>query len=273
MLTAAVHGDELNGIGVIHRLMEDIDPEGLSGTLIGVPGVNQAGMIANNRHFQLSGGGGSMVDLNRIMPGEEGATNPAEAYVYRLWNFVLKDNADLAIDLHTQTRGTVYPLFVFADYRKKAIWLMATDLMPDIIKRDKGQSGALETTYVEAGIPSVTLEVGAPKQFQHRLISRAVSGIKNVMRRHGMLKGAATEASVAPIIGTSYTNVTTETGGVAMIHVSLLDRVEKGQHVATLYDPHGRVIKKYHAPHGGYILALATDPLREIGGMLVRILQ
>ncbi|GHF11907.1 deacylase [Kordiimonas sediminis] len=273
VLTAAVHGDELNGIGVIHQLIRSLETETILGTLIALPGINQTGMVASSRHFQMAAGGGAMVDLNRIMPGSRRHGSMAERYVWGLWHNILKDNADLAIDLHTQTRGTAYPLFVFADFRKPVVWQMAKDLMPDIIKRDKGQKGALETTFVKEGIPAVTFEVGAPKQFQERLIDRAVAGIRNVMVRHEMLVGTVTKPLLPPVIGSNYTNVTAQKGGVVSLHVRLLDPVKKGQHIATMADPFGRELQRYYAPHDGHVLAIATDPLREAGTMLVRILH
>lgn len=274
LLTAAVHGDELNGIGVIHRLMEAIDPQQLSGTLIAVPGLNQPGILINNRRFPTSGGGGSLVDLNREFPGsDEAGGSAAKRYLGALWNGLIKPNADFAVDLHTQTRGSAYPLFVFADFGTAAAKKAAFLLGPDMIKNDAGEEGTLETSLVAAGIPAITFEVGAPKRFQHTLISRAVEGLQNLMRHHGMLEGDAVKPAVTPIVGSSYTNVYAETGGVAVVHVALKQAVKKGDVVATLYNPFGEAIKRYEAPHDGWVLAVATDPMRETGSMLVRILR
>lgn len=274
MLTAAVHGDELNGIGVIHRLLGRLESGSLSGTVVAVPGLNQPGMMANNRRFPVSSGGGALVDLNRSFPGEDDDNAPAsDRYLGTLWHNLIVGNADIAVDIHTQTRGSAYPLFVFADFANAVTHQAAFLLGPDMIKNDAGQDGTLETSLMKAGIPAVTLEVGAPKVFQHDLITRAVAGLENLMQAHGMLAGEAVLPDERPVVGSSYTNVYTDTGGVAVLHVALKDRVEKGQHVATLYDPFGRELGRYKAPHDGWVLAVATDPLREPGTMLVRILQ
>ena len=273
LLTAAVHGDELNGIGVVHELLAELDSAYLAGTVMAVPGLNQPGMNANNRRYVGAGGGGFMTDPNRNFPGTKSGGSTAGLYLGALWHGLIASNTDFAVDLHTQTRGTAYPLFVFADFKNSAAKAAAFALSPDMVKNDGGQKGTLETTLMEAGIPAVTFEVGAPKQFQHDLIDRAVGGIKNLMRQHKMLQGAVSAPQTAPIVGSSYSNVYAEAGGVAVIHVALKERVTRGQHVATLYDPFGRELKRYAAPHDGWVLALATDPLREAGSMLVRILQ
>lgn len=274
LLTAAVHGDELNGIAVLHRLLSGLDGKTLSGTVVAVPGLNQPGIIANNRRFPVSAGGGSLVDLNRNFPGADaGGGSTSGRYISALWGGLLRPNADLAVDIHTQTRGSAYPLFVFADFANATARQAAHVLGPDMIKNDPGQQGTLETSLMKEGIPAVTLEVGAPKQFQTDLIDRSVWGILNLMRAQKMLPGDVQAPPVKAIVGSSYTNIYADRGGIAVLHVGLKDAVKKGQDVATLYDAFGHALRTYKAPHDGWVLAVATDPVREAGSMLVRILQ
>jgi len=277
LLTSAVHGDELNGISVIHKLMQSLDLTMLRGTVIAVPGVNQPGLNANNRHFVGSDHGGNMADLNRLFPGRLDYGSTAERYVGRLWHQIFKNNADFAVDLHTQTRGSDYPLFVFADFRNPVSRQMAFDLSPDLIKNDSGQGGTLETTLMQAGIPSVTLEVGGPKRWQPDLVSRSVSGLLKVMRGLDMLPDMPLDeegSGVAdPFVGATTVNVYTDVGGFAYVHVALMERVTKGQKIATMVDAYGGELAHYYSPRDGVILSVATDPLREPGAMLVRILH
>ncbi len=273
LLTSAIHGDELNGIFAIHGLLDRVNSEALAGTLVVVPGVNQPGMNANNRHFVGAGGGGHMADLNRLFPGQANNGSTAERYVARLWKNIIEDNVDYAVDLHTQTRGSDYPLFVFADFRNETAHQMAHDLMPDLIKNDPGQSGTLETTLMGKGVPAVTLEIGGPKQLQPDLVARAVAGLENVMRGLGLLAGERRKPAVQPFVGANSTNVFTDHGGFAYIHVKLNERIEQGQKIATVVDAFGREKASYFAPYGGVVLSVATDPLREPGAMLVRILH
>ncbi|TNE61716.1 MAG: succinylglutamate desuccinylase/aspartoacylase family protein [Alphaproteobacteria bacterium] len=273
LLTAAVHGDELNGIRVIQRLADEIATDTLEGTVLALPGVNQTGMNANSRYYVGSSGGGFMVDLNREFPGRTEGGGTAELFAGRLWTGLLAGQADIVVDLHTQTQGSAYPLFVFADFSNSTAQEMAYALMPDIIKNDPGQKGTLETTFMEQGIPAVTFEIGAPKQFQKEMIDRAVAGVKNLMIQQGLLPGTVRAPKAPPFVGSSYTNIYAGVGGIAVLHVALNQNVEKDQLVAVLYDPFGREIERYYAPHDGRVLAIATDPLREAGAMLVRILQ
>lgn len=272
LVTAAVHGDELNGIRVIHKIVEKIDPSEISGRIIMIPGLNQPGLAANNRHFVGAGGGGFMVDLNRIFPGKTEKGGTAELYVGRIWEGAIKGHVDFAVDLHTQTRGTAYPLFVFADFRNEDAKAMAMALRPDMIKNDKGEVGTLETTLIKNGIPAVTFEIGEPKRFQRRLIDKAYWGLVNVMRLKGVLPGGHRSSAGLPFTGTHYVNVEARKGGVAILKVELGDRVNRGDLVAILFNSFGEEVDRYHAPQSGRVLAVATDPLREPGAMLVRIL-
>jgi len=273
MLTAAVHGDELNGLAVIYKIAAGLNPTELAGTLIAVPGVNQSGLLGNNRNFLGTGGGGSQDDLNRLFPGKLVGGGPAELYVGALWHGLLRDNADLAVDLHTQTTGSRYPLFVFADFRNGKSRAMAYLLMPDMIKDDVGQKGTLETTFVGGKIPAVTFEIGGPKVFDEDLISRAATGITNLMIAEGMLAGTVIKPLIAPFVGSKYTNIFAKKGGAVHLKVHLGDAVKKGELVAVMLDPFGDEDGRYFAPHNGRVLSVATDPIREPGAMLVRILH
>ena len=268
LLTAAVHGDELNGIRVIHRLADEIDTKELAGTIIAVPGVNQPGMEVDSRYFGRFGR-----DPNRAFPGQDKGGDTAARYVNRLWQGLLFPGTDIAVDLHTQTTGTAYPLFVFADFRNLAAKSMAFELMPEMIKNDEGEAGTLETSFIQIGVPAVTFEIGAPKLFQSDLVERAVKGLKNLLVANSFLPGKLQKPKKAPIIGSAYTNVYADEGGFAVLAVALKEPVKKGQHVATMFDAFGGELRKYHAPHDGWVLAVATDPMCEAGTMLVRILH
>ncbi|MBU6372658.1 MAG: succinylglutamate desuccinylase/aspartoacylase family protein [Alphaproteobacteria bacterium] len=272
LLTAAIHGDELNGIAVIHRLFAEIDPKALKGTIVAVPGLNTPGLIAHNRNMPYSNDGGGGVNLNRIMPGNPDADDPALFYAGRLWSGLLAKAGDRAIDLHTQSRGTVYPLYAFADPTVPAARRLADLLQPDMIKLDPGLKGTLETALNETGTPAVTLELGAPKRFQPEMITRGVAGVKNVMRDMGMIDGAPKIDGPAPFVGNQAVSVRARRGGIANVMVAIGDEVKKGQPVATMSDPFGRLTDTYVAPVDGRVVSIGDDPLREPGGLLVRVL-
>src|SRR5690606_11963254 len=62
-LTAAVHGDELNGVEIVRQVVNRLDPAELAGTVVGVPIVNLSGFSRNSRYLP------DRRDLNRFFPG------------------------------------------------------------------------------------------------------------------------------------------------------------------------------------------------------------
>lgn len=270
LLTAGIHGDELNGIDVIHRLVGKIDPARLSGTIVAVPGLNTPGLLHHTRAF-TPGDGVDGANLNRLMPGDPKSTDRADLYAGRLWSRLLRPNADTAIDLHTQSRGTAYPMYVFADTdRARAIGEL---IGPDMIKIDPGVAGSVETEMVKSGVPAITLELERPEMFDRVVIGRAVDGIERVMIDLKMLApGSAPPRTVTPYIGDTLARVATSRGGYATLLVDLGDAVTTGQRVATIADPFGRIIETLTAPKSGRVSTIATDPLRDPGDVLMRIL-
>jgi len=269
LLTAAVHGDELNGVDIIHQLFRDLDPKSMRGTIVAIPGVNAPGILNATRGY-TPGGGASGANLNRLMPGDVHSDDVASVYAGRIWSQIFQDNVDVAIDMHTQSRGTIYPMYVFAE--TDGARHIAELLRPDIIKLDPGVKGTVENMLNAAGATAVTLELGAPERFQTDMVQRGLRGVRNVMIDMGMVQGAADMSGPAPYIGANSVNVFATRGGYAHILVALGDDVAAGQQVATIVDPFGRVSATLTTPIAGRVSSIATAPTREIGDLLVRVL-
>lgn len=270
LLTAGIHGDELNGIDVIHRLVRTIDPTTLAGTIVAVPGLNTPGLLRHTRTF-TPGDGIDGDNLNRLMPGDPAKTDRGNVYASRLWTRLLRPNADTAIDLHTQSRGTAYPMYIFAgSARARAI---AELIGPDMIKLDPGVKGSVETEMIKSGVPAITLELERPEIFNRVVIGRAVDGIWRVMVDLNMLApGSAPPRTTTPYVGDTLARVEASRGGYATLLVDLGDAVMTGQTVATLSDPFGRIIETLVAPKSGRVSMIATNPMRDAGDTAMLIL-
>jgi uncharacterized protein len=267
MLTAGIHGDELNGIAVLHRLAGSIDPAQLSGTITLVPGLNPPGLMQSARQWTPDWSR-SAPNLNREMPGKEGGSAVAD-YAGRLWNRLIRPNADTAVDLHTQSRGTAYMMYVFASTPRTR--RMAELVGPDIIKMDKGDRGTLENTLTDDGVPAITLELGRPEQFDDMMIARAEAGLANLMRELKMLPGRVNPPPARLFVANDTMAARTTKPGWTRLLLPIGAPVVKDQPIAEVRDAFGRLLETVVAPVDGRINMVATDPRTPQGGTVARI--
>ncbi|ODS04667.1 succinylglutamate desuccinylase/aspartoacylase family protein [Vibrio scophthalmi] len=271
IITAGVHGDEYNGVLAAQKTARELVGKELAGTVTIVPMINLTGMLNHSRDFYSADPDASPCNLNRFFPGDANG-NEANRFIHALWHHLLQPNADLAIDLHTQTSGTVYPLYVFADFRLEQAIEMARLTNPDAILNDPGDAGVLETMWNSSGIPSITIEVGMGRYTELALIDRTVNGIFNILKHHELLQGEV-DAVIPCLEGQEITSIRAEIGGFVIPQVSMMDKVEQNQLVAIQYDNFGDELKRYYAPNGGTVLSYNVESIRAPGSLVVRLIH
>ncbi|RQG90272.1 deacylase [Natrarchaeobius halalkaliphilus] len=178
-LSAAAHGDELNGIEVVREVAHDWDHSELYGTLICLPVMNVPGFLAQERYLPIYDR-----DLNRSFPGREGSTSARRMAHEIFTNFI--EPCDLGIDFHTSTRGRTNMLHVRADMSDSIVSRLANAYSSNVIIAGDGASGTLRREATEAGIPTITVEMGEAHRFQRRLIDRALTGVASVLAEFGL---------------------------------------------------------------------------------------
>ncbi|NJS14303.1 MAG: succinylglutamate desuccinylase, partial [Sphingopyxis sp.] len=204
-----------------------------------VPGLNTPGLNNSTRSFTPRGGTGGD-NMNRVMPGKDTpGSSLADIYAHNLWHRLMRPNADRMIDLHTQSRGTSYNLYAFVSTPEARE--IAEAIAPDTIRLDPGQRGTVENEMVPAGVPAITLELGAPEVWDEAMITRSYNGILRVMASMAMLPpGAAPPTTGKPFVANNQTQLRSPHGGWVTLHVRLNDMVTAGQPVATIADAFGR---------------------------------
>jgi len=262
-LTAAVHGNELNGIPVIQRLFNEVDPEELSGTIVGVPVVNVPAYVRKKRRFNDG------VDINHIMPGKEDGSI-SQVYVYRFIDRLVK-KVDYLLDLHTASPGRINSYYIRADMEDQVVNKMARLQNADIIVHNPPSDGTLRGAADEMGIPAITLEVGNPNIFQKRLIRSGVDGIHNVLCYLNMVDDDIIEADRETILCENSLWIYTDTGGLLTLHVDLRDLVKKGEVIASIRDIFGEKVKDYYAPCDGVVIGKSVSPVNQTGGRILHL--
>lgn len=262
-LTAAVHGNELNGIPVIQRLFGELDINELSGTIIGVPVVNVPAFIRKKRRFNDG------VDINHIMPGKENG-NVSEIYAYRFFNRLVK-HFDYLLDLHTASFGRINSYYIRADMDHAATKELALLQNADIIVHNPPSDGTLRGAADALGIPAITLEVGNPNTFQRKLIRSGIEGIHNVLCHLGMIQDIVIPPKKETIICERSYWLYTDMGGILHIPVGLLDILEEGSNIATIRNIFGEKLKVYVAPEKGILIGKSISPVNQSGGRILHL--
>jgi predicted deacylase len=263
-VTAALHGNELNGVRVIQNFMAELDATKLKGTVIAVPVVNVPGYLMNVRQFNDG------QDLNRVMPGQLGGTQ-AQVYAHRFMTRVAC-HFEYLIDLHTASFGRINTLYVRADLTHPETSWMARAQLPQILLHNKGADGTLRGACMERGVHAITVEIGNPNRFQESLIEQGEVGVRNVITRLGMLpdvKLVTTGHSPAVCIRSYW--MYTEVGGVLEVFPDLADRVVKGEKVASVADIFGDTQAEYFAPENGIVIGRSTHPVNQTGSRILHL--
>lgn len=270
-LTAAIHGNELNGIPIIQQVFQSLDLSTLSGTLIGIPGLNSISIPLHQRRFVDEN------DLNRIFPGKENG-NRSQQYVWQIKEKILS-KIDYLIDMHTASFGRENTLYVRADMTDEKIAKMARLQDADIILSNKGAPSmgpniaAIRTMRAEAmlkGIPTITVEYGNPQIFQSEMIERGVQGVQNTMKWLKMIPGPERVLSTPILCQKSYW-IYVDKGGYLEVLPSLGQQVKKGEVIARLRNPFGDLVQSYTCPEDGIVIGKSSNPVNMHGGRILHL--
>ena len=262
-VTAAVHGNELNGISVIQRLFNEVEVDELSGTIVGVPVVNVPAFVRKKRRFNDG------VDINHIMPGKKDG-NISQVYAYRFINRLVR-HIDYLLDLHTASTGRINSYYIRADMDKPDVRKMAQLQNADIIVHNPPSDGTLRGAADDMGIPAITLEVGNPSTFQKKLIRSGVDGVHNVLCDLGMVDDEIITTEKNTVLCDRSIWIYTDTGGLLTIPVDLRQIVKKGDLIASLRDIFGNKVKEYFAPEDGIVIGKSVSPVNQTGGRILHL--
>lgn len=262
-ITAAMHGNELNGVPIVHRLFRELDVTRLAGTVVAVPIVNVPGFILNQRAFNDG------QDLNRLMPGKPNG-NSGEVYAHRFMDRIVS-GFDYLIDLHTASFGRINSLYVRVDMTNPVTRELALLQHPQIIVHNTGTDGTLRAAANARGIPAITVEVGDPHRFQEGLIQFSLAGVRHVLAHLRMLPPVDPPRVDPPVICKRSYWLYTDTGGILEVFPPVATHVRKGQIVARVTDVYGDVIREYEAPEDGIVVGKSVNPANQTGARILHL--
>ena len=263
-VTAAIHGDELNGIAIVRELLSRVESE-VAGTLICVPMVNVLGVQFHSRYLP------DRRDLNRCFPGSASGSTAS-----RMANTLMTEvivGADAGIDLHTAAnRRTNAPQIRARLDDARAAELGRIFGAPFLIDASL-RPGSLRDAADREGVPVLTYEGGQALRFEEEVIAAGTDGILRVMGRLGMLPAHMVPSPPdIPVRVSDETHwVRAERGGILDLHVAPGDEVKTGQPLWTVVGPFGRERNQKESPYDGVVIGLTTLPLVNPGDAVVHV--
>lgn len=251
LLTGAVHGDELNGTGIIRELALAPPFELEAGTLVMVPVVNILGFERGTRYLP------DRRDLNRCFPGiSQGSLSSRVAYT--IFNELVK-RADCCIDFHTAAlHRTNFPN-VRGDLTNPEIERLAKAFGSPLIINNPGIKKSLRLTASEAGHPSIILEAGEVSKVEPSVVELGVRGVCNVLLEFGMISGERGKPAYLAIADETKW-LRSDAGGLLRFHAGAGDPVLQDQPIASVTSLLGRELAVVCAPRDGIILGITTLP-------------
>jgi predicted deacylase len=261
-VTAAVHGNELNGTGTIRNLIRDPEIQLRKGSLILIPVVNILGFDRHSRYLP------DRRDLNRCFPGSRGGSM-AKRLAQRIFDEIV-NRCDYGIDLHTAAiRRTNFPV-VCADISQPDVKDLALAIGTKYISRGKGPHGALRREACAVGCPTIIIEGGETWKVQFNIVKVFERGIHNALIHLGMIGGEASYHDEQTIIMKSRW-VRAERGGFLEFHVSPGDTVTVGQKLVTIANLLGREELILTSTMDAVVLGMTTLPATTPGEAVVHL--
>ena len=262
-LSAAVHGDEVAGVEIIRRVLANLNPRKLRGTVLAVPIVNVHGFLSGDRYLP------DRRDLNRSFPGSEHGSLAG-----RIANLFMKQivqRCDVGIDLHTGSDHRTNLPQIRADLDDPATRTLAEAFGAPFMLHAKLRDGSMRAAATAAGATVLRFEGGETWRIDEEAAVVGSRGIRRVLHQLDMIDDDDVQVLPVPVESRSSGWVRARRSGIASMHVGLGDAVARGDTLATIHDSVGVRVSSMKANRTGLVIGHSRQPLVNQGDAIVHI--
>jgi predicted deacylase len=268
-LSAAIHGDELNGIEVVREVAQEWEHEHIHGTLVCLPVLNVQGFLTQQRYFPVYDR-----DLNRAFPGKEGSTSAKRVAARIFENFI--EPCDFGLDFHTSTRGRTNMFHVRAEMDNDDVARLAKAFGSSVIMAGAGSDGMLRTEATKAGIPTITIEMGEAHRFERGLIDHALDGVRSVFAEYDMYPQESVRWPGWRTVIEGWSEKTwlrADDGGLVEMRYERGDLVHEGDVICRITNPFKTDVTEVEAPFTGVLVGVLENPVVYPGNPLCHFVK
>jgi uncharacterized protein len=261
-VSGVVHGDEIQGVEIVRRLLDRLKKKQLHGTLLAVPIVNSFGFLNHSRYLP------DRRDLNRSFPGSDHGS--LASLLADLFFSEVVQRSQYGVDLHTAAlHRTNLPQVRIAPGDDDLLAL-AKAFAPPVVLTSKLREGSLRLSAEEARVKVLLYEGGEALRFDEEAIAIGVDGILRVMRHVGMIDDAPA-AKNGVTLSSSSTWVRAPEGGILRTVRKSGERVAKLEAIGVISDPLGEETVSVVAEDDGIIIGRTNLPIVNRGDALFHI--
>jgi predicted deacylase len=263
-VSAAVHGDELNGVEICQRLLEYSNLHRLRGTLLVIPVVNVYGMIHQTRYLP------DRRDLNRSFPGSEKGSLAGR--VANLFMREIVARCSHGIDLHTGAILRSNLPQIRANLDDQATAAMARAFGVPVLLNSPLRDGSLRESAASHDVITLLYEAGEAMRYDEVGIRAGFSGVIGVMRHIGMLRASKRSRRIVdPFVAKTSAWVRAPESGMVRNTVALGRQVAKGDVLGHISDPYSSYELAVHSPFTGIVIGRSESPVTHEGEALFHI--
>jgi uncharacterized protein len=252
-ISAAVHGDEINGVEIIRRVLSLSALKRLRGTLLAVPIVNIMGFHNHARYLP------DRRDLNRSFPGRETGTLAGRLANTFMSQVVMR--SDLGIDLHTAAIHRDNFPQIRADLNDDRLAPLARAFGSPVLLHSAAPEGSLRGAAAAESVSVMVFEAGEALRFDEVSIRVGVRGIINVLRQLDMLPATKRKPSKPAALLRSSMWIRAPQSGILRAQVKLGSMVSRSDQLGVVSDPTGEMDMVVAATSDGIIIGRTNIPL------------
>lgn len=262
-LSAAIHGDEINGVDIIRQVLSIIKPKKLKGSLLAVPVVNVFGFIEQSRYLP------DRRDLNRCFPG-----SPQGSLASRLAHLFMTEivnHSTHGIDLHTAGQPRTNLPQIRANLDDPETYRCAKAFSAPLLLHANTRDGSLRQSASKKGIPVLLYEAGEALRFDTESIRIGVEGIFRVMATLEMYENPFFSSQTNSIEVRETKWIRASISGIFHLQVKLGQTVEKRELLGFITDTFGDTNIKVRSPQAGIVIGHTQNPLVNQGDGIINL--